>query len=68
MAARTKSKGRAPAPSADGRETVQQSTSFSEQHGEMVVRDQRIFRRGQPPHEAAPGDEIADLVGAPDAR
>ena len=27
----------------------------------------RIFRRGQPPVEARPGDNIADLVGRPDA-
>lgn len=47
MAARTKSKGQAPAPLRDGREMEQVSTSFSEQHGELVVRDQRIFRRGQ---------------------
>src|SRR4051794_23834556 len=47
MAARTKSKGQAPAPSTDGREREQLGTTFSEQHGELVVRDQRIFRRGQ---------------------
>jgi dipeptidase E len=27
----------------------------------------RIFRRGQPPVEAKPGDDIVDLVGGPDA-
>jgi uncharacterized membrane protein YbaN (DUF454 family) len=47
MAARTKSKGQTPAPSTDGREMEQHSTTFSKQHGELVVRDQRIFRRGR---------------------